>query len=141
MKIIFSIPGEPRGKQRPKFSNFGGNVSTRTPEETVLYENRVIMEYRRQCGNVKFSDDAALEMNVTAYYLIPKSTSQKKKEKMHNGSIVPIKKPDVDNILKIIADSLNKIAYRDDSQIATVYVRKLYSYNPRVEVEIEDDEE
>jgi Holliday junction resolvase RusA-like endonuclease len=55
---------------------------------------------------------------------------------MIDGIIRPIKKPDLDNIAKIIADSLNGVAYRDDSQIVESSVAKFYSDFPRVEVEI-----
>lgn len=33
------------------------------------------------------------------------------------GEIRPTKKPDMDNVVKIIADSLNNLAYYDDTQI------------------------
>ena len=36
------------------------------------------------------------------------------------------KKPDCDNIAKIILDALNGIAYDDDSQVAMLNVVKLY---------------
>ena len=41
-----------------------------------------------------------------------------------------------DNILKIIADSLNQIAYKDDAQVVDTQVRKFYSRRPRVAVVI-----
>ena len=47
-----------------------------------------------------------------------------------------ITKPDVDNILKQVNDSLNGIAYTDDRQIATEIVEKWYSDIPRIEIEI-----
>ena len=50
----------------------------------------------------------------------------------------PTLKPDYDNIAKIIADSLNGIAYRDDAQIVDGYVRKFYSDKPRVVVTIQE---
>ena len=50
----------------------------------------------------------------------------------------PTKKPDMDNVVKIIADSLNQIAYRDDTQIVDCQCRKFYSDNPRVEVTIKE---
>lgn len=56
---------------------------------------------------------------------------------MLSGDIRPTKKPDMDNVIKIIADSLNKIAYRDDTQIVDCQVRKFYSEKPRVEVMIQ----
>ena len=40
----------------------------------------------------------------------------------------------MDNVVKVIADSLNTIAYRDDTQIVDCQCRKFYSENPRVEV-------
>lgn len=40
--------------------------------------------------------------------------------------------------MKIIADSLNQIAYRDDTQIVDCQCRKFYSDNPRVEVTIKE---
>ena len=46
----------------------------------------------------------------------------------------PIKKPDMDNVVKVIADSLNGVAYRDDTQIVDQMCRKFYSDEPRVEV-------
>ncbi|CZR99694.1 Endodeoxyribonuclease RusA [Clostridioides difficile] len=54
------------------------------------------------------------------------------------GLIRPSKKPDLDNIIKSVADSLNGIAYKDDSQIVEVVSKKYYSDKPRVEVILED---
>ena len=48
----------------------------------------------------------------------------------------PTKKPDLDNIIKAIADSLNGIAYKDDAQIVELKSKKFYSDTPRVEVTI-----
>lgn len=55
---------------------------------------------------------------------------------MLDHKIRPTKKPDFDNIGKVICDALNKIAYRDDSQIVDAQVRKFYSDRPRVVVTI-----
>ena len=40
-QIRFTIPGQPFGKQRPKFSRAGAYVKTYTPKETTSYENLV----------------------------------------------------------------------------------------------------
>lgn len=58
-------------------------------------------------------------------------------QNMLGEAIRPIKKPDVDNVTKIIADSLNNIAYKDDAQIVDSTVRKFYSDMPRVQVIIQ----
>jgi Holliday junction resolvase RusA-like endonuclease len=127
--------GEPKGKGRPRFCRNTGHAIT--PKDTVNYETLVKMEYTQACGEQMFPDDAMLDMRIKAYYSIPKSASKKRHAAMLSGDIRPTKKPDMDNVIKIIADSLNKIAYRDDTQIVDCQVRKFYSEKPRVEVMIQ----
>ena len=119
---------------RPRFSRKTGTAIT--PKDTVNYETLVHMEYLEQCNGFRFEDDAMLDLRIKAYYSIPKSASKKKKAAMLAGEIRPTKKPDMDNVVKIIADSLNQVAYRDDTQIVDQQCRKFYSENPRVEVTI-----
>lgn len=42
-----------------------------------------------------------------------------------DGDITP-GKPDVDNIAKIVMDSLNKLAYLDDKQVSRLSIRKQF---------------
>ena len=140
MRANFCILGEPQGKGRPRFSTVCGHVHTRTPDETVLYENLVKTEYRQQVG-VKFPDDAMLDVRIFAYYPIPKSASKRKRQAMLDKKIRPTKKPDADNIIKVVADSLNQAAYRDDADLVKVELEKFYSWQPRIEVEIKSLEE
>lgn len=137
MRTQVCIYGEPQGKGRPRFSTVCGHAKTRTPDQTVIYENLVKTEYRNQSG-VRFPDDAMLDVRVIAYYTIPKSISKKKRQAMLDHKVRPTKKPDFDNIGKVICDSLNGIAYRDDAQIVDAQVRKFYSDTPRVVVIITD---
>ena len=137
MTIKFSVLGEPRGKGRPRFGRTkNGGVRTWTPRKTADYENLIRWEYHRQCKGLRFNDSDMLIMSVAAYFGIPKNASKRKQEAMTAGDIMPLRKPDVDNILKVVADSLNGIAYRDDSQIVSVTVRKRYCTMPRIEVGI-----
>ena len=137
MRAKFCIHGDPQGKGRPRFSTVCGHVHTRTPDETVLYENLVKTEYRQQVG-VKFPDDAMLDVRIFAYYPIPKSASKRKRQAMLEKKIRPTKKPDWDNGGKVICDSLNGIAYRDDAQVVDSMVRKFYGEDPKVVVTIEE---
>lgn len=138
MEIEFTVPGEPKAKQRPRFANVGGYTRTYTPKQTQLYENLVRLEYERATDGYRYADDAMLLMRIEAYYSIPKSTSKAKRLKMLYKIIRPTKKPDVDNLTKIIADSLNGIAYRDDSQIVDCSCKKFYGEKPLVKVYIAD---
>ena len=127
MKVIFTVPGEPQGKARAR--TCGGH--TNTPEKTVLYENLIKTEYARQCGNRKFSilsDGTAqpVAVRIEAVYGIPKSYSKKKRERALNGELAPTKKPDADNIAKVVCDALNGVAYVDDTQVIDLRVFKRF---------------
>ena len=135
MEVNLTIPGEPKGKGRPRFSRVGAHVRTYTPEATASYENLIKVAYMTLV-NFKFPDDTPLRIEIDAYFAIPKSVSKKNRELMLSDSLRPLKKPDNDNILKVVCDALNGIAYRDDVQIAETDVRKYYSDNPRIEVRI-----
>ena len=132
-KLSFTIPGEPKGKGRPRVLRSG---ITYTPAGTAAYENYVRICFQDQCGNARL--EGALMADVCVYMSIPKSASKKKYAMMLSGEIRPEKKPDNDNIEKAIFDSLNKIAYHDDSSIVDSRVRKWYSDEPRVEVTLEE---
>ena len=124
--LTFTIEGEPQGKARPRVTR--GGKHTYTPKKTKDYQEMVRMLAPKEYFN------GPLEMKIKAYFKIPKSKSNKIKELMESGDIRPTKKPDFDNIGKIIADALNGICYKDDSQIVKGTIEKWYSYQPRVEV-------
>lgn len=127
MQII--IPGKPMGKQRART----GKGFAYTPEETINYENLVKYIYQKECGKMH---EGYISAKITAYFPIPKNTSKKKRNEMALEIIRPTSKPDTDNIAKIVLDSLNGIAYKDDSQVIYLNVEKYYSDNPRVAIEI-----
>ncbi|MBY6844638.1 RusA family crossover junction endodeoxyribonuclease [Clostridium botulinum] len=133
MKIV--IDGKPMGKQRPRFNTKTGRAYT--PSKTVNYENWVKVCYMEQCNKEKL--EGAIKADIKVFYPIPKGTSKKKKKSMLVGIERPTKKPDVDNIAKVILDSLNGLAYVDDKQVITCYISKWYGENPRVEVELWGD--
>lgn len=132
--VRFTVYGEPKGKGRPRFIPQTGRAIT--PKDTANYETLVRLEYVSQCRGYRFPDDAMLDMRITAFYGISKSAGKKKREMMVGKMIRPTKKPDLDNVVKVIADSLNQVAYRDDTQIVDCQCRKFYSNEPRVDVVI-----
>lgn len=133
--IRFTVYGEPQGKARPRFNT--RTKTAYTPSKTSEYEKEVAMAYKAVSKGKMFNGAVALDIN--AYFPIPKSTPKKKLFQFLQNIFRPIKKPDIDNILKIIMDGLNGIAYEDDKQVVSVRVNKYYSTEPRVEVEIEED--
>lgn len=134
--VSFVVMGEPQGKGRPRFSVVNGHVNTRTPEKTASYENLIRMEYMRQCGAFHFGEREMLGIHILAVYGVPKSDSNIKRVEKIEGDLRPLKKPDMDNVLKVYADALNGYAYRDDTQIVDAAVRKLYGEIPFVKVDV-----
>ena len=135
--LTVTIPGEPKGKARPRFSRATG--ATYTPRSTAEYESRVMYFFKMEYPDWT-PTEKAVSVRILAYYTIPKSAGKKKRERMIKYWIRPTRRPDVDNIAKAICDSLNGLAYRDDAQIVSLGVHKLYSENPRVEVTIKEQE-
>ncbi|MGE7942562.1 RusA family crossover junction endodeoxyribonuclease [Lysinibacillus xylanilyticus] len=64
-------------------------------------------------------------------------THRAKEETYSKWLLRPIKKPDLDNLIKGIKVGCNKIIWHDDSQIVDMTVRKFYSEQSRAEVMIE----
>ena len=121
------INGEPRGKQRPRFTKQG---RTYTPKETREYEAQIreaALKAAAILGYAKPPADCPVSVHINAFFPVPKSYSLKKCEMAKNGLIYPTKKSDADNIAKIICDALNGIAYHDDKQVVELLVSKRYA--------------
>ena len=138
MIIQFTVPGEPRGKGRPRLGRSGHAY---TPHTTAVYENLVKVCFKEEFPDQTPLDPAVgVQVNICAYFPIPKSTSKKKRAEITQGFIKCLKKPDCDNIAKIICDALNGIAYHDDSQIYYLTIEKHYNEIPGVLVRMEWDD-
>lgn len=134
--MVITIPGKPVGKARPRFRRAGFKVITYTPPENKKYEKEVARIYKQSIG-VLYTD-IPLRVRILAKFPIPESWSKKKKAL--KGEIMPNKKPDLDNIAKIILDGLNGVAYTDDKQVTSMEIEKVYSDEPCVVVYIAEDE-
>ena len=131
--ILFVVPGKPHGKARPRMTKSG---HTYTPKNTVDYEKQVQVCYITEHKGVKL--EGAITAYITAIYGVPKSASKATRAAMLEGCIRPTKKPDVDNIAKAILDSLNGLAYDDDSQVVRLSIDKAYGIEPCVMVALNE---
>ena len=134
--IRFTYYGEIRGKGRPRFRNAGKFIQTYTDKDTQAYEMSIKEAYLQANQEAYMNPDTPLAIVLTVYQQIPKSVSKKKKQEMLDGKFRPTKKPDIDNILKSVLDSLNQVAFHDDTQIVSVEVVKWYDETPRMVVKI-----
>ena len=137
MEIKFTVPGIPKGKQRPRVCRINGQSLTYTPKQTIEYE-RIIRASYSTVSKFKFQKNEPLEISILALFLIPKHVSKSVKELMILGKILPTKRPDCDNVLKAVLDGLNGVAYQDDAQICRIYFEKMYAEIPETRIIIKE---
>lgn len=132
----FEVIGDIKGKERPRINTY--TCTAYTPNNTKDYENLI-----KQYFKIKYPRYVPLENRVSvkimAYFKIPKSTTKKDKALIEEGKLSPTKKPDIDNIVKIILDALNKMAFKDDNQITKLEIEKFYTEDEeKVIIKIEE---
>jgi Holliday junction resolvase RusA-like endonuclease len=136
--VTYLVEGTPVGKGRPRFARRGNFVSTYSPTKTRDYEDLIKVAAKQAMGS-----NEVLETPVTvAIYItvpIPSSYSKKRTEACLSGSERPIKKPDIDNVAKCFLDAMNEIVYKDDTQVLTLHITKVYGIVGMVEVMIKED--
>lgn len=140
ISIEFTVPGTPRGKQRPRVLRSGGSF---TPKQTVDYEAAVRLAFNtarwkaEREKNIHFdlSSIKRASVHFVAYFPVPESWTKAKKESTYGEPHTS--KPDLDNIAKIILDSLNGVAFPDDAMVTYTSAKKCYCREgefPRVSV-------
>jgi Holliday junction resolvase RusA-like endonuclease len=115
------IPGEPVGKGRPRLGR-GGRVYT--PDGTRRKEHEVASLW----WSPPIPIDVPVQVKVVAYYARPKDHFKKSGELTAKGkrSLVPMKTPDLDNVVKLILDGLNGVAFKDDRQVRHIEATRLW---------------
>jgi Holliday junction resolvase RusA-like endonuclease len=130
--IIIELPGEPRGKGRPRFVRRTGIAFT--PQRTASYEAMLRHEAALVMAN-RVPLEGALRVRVLACFAVPQSWSAKKRMAAIAGAVRPAKRPDLDNVVKML-DALNEVVWRDDAQIVEGWIEKFYTDRPRLLIEV-----
>ena len=131
----FEVPAKIIGKGRPRLNSYTGQVYT--PTRTKDYESLVEQYFLLKYPRYKAIEGRA-KVTINAYFEVPKSTSKSMKEEMLENKISPTKKPDIDNVVKIVLDAMNKFAFKDDTQITKIEVEKIYSEVEKLYIKIEE---
>ena len=139
IQIDFTVPGQPRGKGRPRFARRGNFVTTYTDAATTTYEDQIRFYALRAMGGYK-PLTTALEAFIHVRLPVPQSYSKKRTEACLSGLERPSKKPDWDNVAKSICDGMESIIFVCDSQIVECHVRKVYAEVAGVDVLIKEKE-
>ena len=127
---IYVIPGNPVSLKRPRFS----------PQTNRMYNSQrnhmlvTSIGLQSQHNNDPLFE-GPLHMDVTFFMPIPSKTTKKSLDGLilkHDPT-----RPDLDNLIKMVADIGNGILYKDDALIASISAKKVYDINPRTEFSIQ----
>jgi len=113
----FTVEGEPVSKARARFTKRGSKTVAYTPESVKQAEQAVAWRFRQATPGYVIDPDATY--GVFAVFFA--GTRQRR---------------DVDNMLKLICDGLNGVAWKDDAQVTEVSARRGHDApeNARTEV-------
>lgn len=140
MFLSFKVLGEPCGQGRPIISTINGRPRGVDPARSRNYKAyvAVLAANAAKEHGWEYTEGPVLVV-INAYFSVPKSKSKKYKAACYKGTELPCKKPDADNIAKIICDAMNGIVYKDDAQICELTVIKRFvceGQEPYVSVQV-----
>ena len=138
MKQAFHYEGIPKAQGRPKVFRRGNLVGAYDPKDSRAYKNNVAAQIVAQ-NPVLIEREKPIKLWLTFYLPRPKGHYNSK------GAVKPqhiftahTKKPDLDNLVKAVKDSLKGILWYDDSQVYATESEKRYSDKAQVQIIVED---
>lgn len=137
--IKITIPINPKPQSRPRFTRNGRPYELK---DMKVYREAVSLHCKQQFKHDVIAD-RPIAVITTFYIEPPKYVSKVKKNAvaLKNEQIRVFKKPDIDNYVKAIFDSMSGIVFKDDGVIAYQQSEKFYSLNPRTEIVVLEEHE
>ena len=135
----FTVEGKPQGKARARtfYDGRAEKMRSVTPMQTRSYEDLIRWSYTAAGG--EYMGEKVLTVDIQAFYPIPKSFSKAKRSAAAGSSYLrPTTKPDCDNIIKVVLDALNGVAYYDDKQVVCVSCNKYYGERGYLLITVEE---
>lgn len=129
-RIAFTVWGIPTAKGRPKFARKGNFVRAYTPSKTAAAEQTLTARALPYRPSTPLSEPLRLYVEFT--FPVPSSWSKKKQD----AADAHVTKPDLDNLVKLVKDSLNGVFWIDDKQIYELTARKVYGPIPQTSIVI-----
>ena len=134
--LVFHMEGHPRGKGRPRATARGGFARMFTDAKTREYETAVAGLARQAMGSRRPLDGP---LGVTIRFRIepPKSMTKRARAAVLAGEQPYLGRFDLDNLAKSILDGCNGVCFVDDVQIVRLFLSKVASDRPGVDVRVE----
>ncbi|WP_425452797.1 RusA family crossover junction endodeoxyribonuclease [Ammoniphilus oxalaticus] len=134
-KIKFTVLGEAVAQERARATTHRGRIRMYDPQNSRDFKQYVGLVASQHAPRKPL--EGPLKVRLAIYRPMLKSFSRRRMGLAEHGLYRPTTKPDLDNYVKSISDALNKIIWKDDSQVVDLRVSKFYSEQPRIEIEVE----
>jgi Holliday junction resolvase RusA-like endonuclease len=117
----FTIPGRPKAWERA-----GADGKRRFTPKAMAEQEALIGQLAMVAGlhRNRFPAGQPVRLDVVAYFRIPASATKLEREAL--AGTLYVFAPDMDNLVKLVGDAMNRISYDDDRQIAVGLVVKAY---------------
>lgn len=129
--LIFEINQPPRPQKQTQFTFRKGKAGAFDPSK----HERTLLQWQIRPYAPKQPFEGPIQLDLTFYLPIPKSSGIKTKQ-MISGIILPVKRPDIDNLSYLVVNAMKGIIYEDDSQIVDLNLHKRYGENPKTVVKV-----
>lgn len=132
---VITVPGEPIARPRQRVGVMNGKARTFTDSKHPVHAFKAAIRLAWQASGGA-TIHGPVTMNIEAVFPRPKDKCWKSKPM---PSYPHTSKPDFDNLGKAVADALNDLAYKDDSQVFIATVTKRVAAGdeqPRTVIEV-----
>ncbi len=139
----FTIDGEPQAQGRPRTRIIQGKGGM--PAYATIYDDPksakakiLFASAAREYAPEKLIDQA-IRVDTIFYMPRPKNhyrTGKYADQLKDTSPVLHIKKPDRDNLDKLVLDALTGVIWTDDSLVCDGRIQKVYDRKPRIEVKI-----
>lgn len=126
--LIFEIHTVPKPQKQ---TQFGKN---RAYDPSKQYKQSIQWQIRPYAPKEPLK--TPLTVDITFYLPIPKSTSKLLTKQMINGTALPYRRPDLDNLAYVVTNAMKELVYEDDSQIVDLILKKRYGQEPKTVIKV-----
>jgi len=131
--ITFEVPGNPVPQPRARISTRGGFGRAYTPGDHPIHAYRAAVAAAARAAGATPTDAVPITLIVDLVFARPKSHYRKSGLK---PDAPKLPRPDCSNVLKGLEDSLNGVAWVDDTQVGKVIVEKSFGTEGRTTIRI-----
>lgn len=131
--ITFAVDGDPVPQPRPRVTTRGGHARAYVPAGHAVHAYRAALAAAASAAGAQPHGDP-VSVVIDLVFARPPSHLRKSGVK---PTAPRLPRADIDNTSKAVLDSLNGVAWVDDSQVARLVVEKSYGHEARTTVRIQ----